>query len=74
MTSASIDTNVHLLRGVVPEALEEPAEAPFKTAFTAQISRFRRLLSKELGCPHDQLVFDDINDVHCNHCGRDFTG
>lgn len=74
MTSASIGTNVHLLRGVVPEALEERAEAPFKTAFSAQISRFRRLLSTELGCPHDQLVFDDINDVHCDHCGKDFTG
>ena len=53
MTSASNDTDVHLLRGVVPEALEEPAESP---------------------CPHDQLVFDDINDVHCDHCGKDFTG
>ena len=74
MTSASIDTHVHLLRGVVPEAVAEPAESPFKTAFTAQISRFRRLLSKELGCPHDRLVFDDINDVHCDHCGKDFTG
>ena len=65
MTSASIDTDVHL---------EEFAESPFKSGFTAQISRFRRLLSKELGCTHDQLVFDDINDVHCNQCGKDFTG
>jgi hypothetical protein len=74
MTSASIESNVHLLRGVLPEAVAEPAEPPFKSAFAAQISRLRRLLSKELGCPHDQLVFDDINDVHCNHCGKDFTG
>ena len=74
MTSASIDTHVHLLRGVVPDAVAEPAQSPFKSAFTAQISRFRRLLSKELGCPHDRLVFDDINDVHCDHCGKDFTG
>lgn len=65
MTSASIDTDVHL---------EEFAESPFTSAFTAQISRFRRLLSKELGCTHDQLVFDDINDVHCSQCGKDFTG
>ena len=74
MTSASIDTHVHLLRGVVPQAAAEPAQSPFKSAFAAQISRFRRLLSKELGCPHDRLVFDDINDVHCDHCGKDFTG
>ena len=65
MTSASIETNVHR---------EEPAESPVPSAFTAQISRFRRLLSKELGCPHDRLVFDDINDVHCGDCGKDFTG
>ena len=39
MTSASLETNVQLLRGVVPEAVAEP----FKTALTAQISRFRRL-------------------------------
>ncbi len=72
MTSASIDTHVHLLRGVVPDAAAEPADSPLKSAFTAH--RFRRLLSKELGCPHDRLVFDDINDVHCDHCGKDFTG
>jgi hypothetical protein len=47
MTSAAIDTHA---------PLEEPAESPFQSAFAAQISRFRRLLSKELGCPHDQLV------------------
>ena len=73
MTSASSDRNLHLLRGVVPEAFDSPAESPLQSAFTSQISRFRRLLSKELGCPHDQLVFDDINDVHCSHCGQDFT-
>jgi hypothetical protein len=74
MTSASIDSNVHLLRGVVPQAVGEPAQSRFKSAFPTQITRFRRLLSKELGCPHDRLVFDDINDVHCDHCGKDFTG
>ena len=47
---------------------------PLKSAFMARISRFRRLLSKGLGCPHDRLVFDDINDVHCDQCGKDFTG
>jgi hypothetical protein len=74
MTRASIESTVHLLRGVVPEAVGEAAQSPLKTAFAAQMGRFRRLLSKELGCPHDQLVFDDINDVHCSHCGKDFTG
>jgi len=56
------------------DAVEEITELPLKSVFMARISRFRRLLSDELGCPHDQLVFDDINDVHCNHCGKDFTG
>ena len=74
MTSASSESNVHLLRGVVPQAAGAAAESPLKIAFSAQISRFRRLLSKELGCPHDRLVFDDINDVHCEDCGKDFTG
>jgi hypothetical protein len=74
MTSASIESDVHLLRGVVPETAGEAAESPLKMVFSARISRFRRLLSKELGCLHDRLVFDDINDVHCVDCGKDFTG
>ncbi len=53
--------------------LEETAEFPLKSALEAKISQFRRLLSEDLGCTHDQLVFDDINDVHCSDCGRDFT-
>jgi hypothetical protein len=74
MSSASIETNVHLLRGVVRQAVGEAAESTLKSAFSAQIGRFRRLLSKELGCPHNRLVFDDINDVHCVDCGKVFTG
>lgn len=73
MTSASIKTDIHLPRGVGPDAVGAPAEAPL-TASTTQIGRFRRLWSKELGCPHEKLVFDDINDVHCDECGKDFTG
>ena len=52
----------------------EISRVPVEVRLTAQISRFRRLLSNELGCAHDRLVFDDINDVHCDHCGKDFTG
>jgi hypothetical protein len=56
------------------DAVEEITEFPLKSALMARISLFRRLFSGEVGCPHDQLVFDDINDVHCDHCGKDFTG
>ncbi len=70
--SASVETQVHLLRGIVPPAAEQ--EPSFASAFRTRISQFRRLLSAELGCLHEQLVFDDINDVHCQHCGKDFTG
>jgi hypothetical protein len=74
MSSASIESNVLLFRGVGPAPTAERVAAPGKSVFAAQISRFRRLLSKELGCPHEQLVFDEINDVHCSQCGKDFTG
>lgn len=56
------------------DAVEEITELPLRSALLAQISRFRRLLSDELGCAHSRLVFDDINDVHCDPCGKDFTG
>ena len=56
------------------DAVEEITELPLKSALLARISLFRRLLSDEVGCPHDRLVFDEINDVHCDHCGKDFTG
>lgn len=58
---------------MISTSLEETAEFPLKSALEAQISRFRRLLSECLGCTHDQLVFDDINDVYCSECGKDFT-
>lgn len=70
--SASVETRSHLLRGIVPDIVEP--EASFASVFRTKISQFRRLLSEELGCLHDNLVFDDINDVHCQHCGKDFTG
>jgi hypothetical protein len=56
------------------DAVDEITGLPLKSASMARICRCRRVLSDELGCPHDQLVFDDINDVHCDHCGKDFTG
>lgn len=53
--------------------LEKTAEFSLKSALEGTISQFRRLLSEHLGCTHDQLVFDDINDLHCSDCGKDFT-
>jgi hypothetical protein len=37
---------------------------------------FQPLLTAELNliCEHTELVFDEINDVYCKHCGKDFTG
>jgi hypothetical protein len=58
---------------VVREAVAEPAGSPFESALAVLTGGFRRLPSREPGCAHGQLVFDDINDVHCNHCGEDFT-
>lgn len=43
-------------------------------AFIQAKVQLRRLFSQELGCAHDELVFDEINDVHCRQCGKDFTG
>jgi ribosomal protein S27E len=51
----------------------ETVELPPKATLTDKIGQFRRLLAQRLGCTHDQLVFDDINDVSCKHCGEDFT-
>jgi hypothetical protein len=34
----------------------------------------QRLLSPEPSCAHAELVFDEINDVYCKHCRKDFTG
>lgn len=47
-------------------------DSPFEPAVEANLSRFR-LFSEEAGCAHDELVFDEINDVRCKHCGKDFT-
>jgi hypothetical protein len=44
---------------------------------------FQRLLSPQprcggqtqpVFCQHTELVFDEINDVYCKHCRKDFTG
>jgi hypothetical protein len=74
MMSASIDSKVRLLRGVMPEPVAEPRQSALISTFQAKFDRLRRLFSEELGCRHDELVFDDINDVSCAHCGKDFTG
>lgn len=63
--NVSTDTKGHLL---------QPVEAPLLSGLMARLGRLRDLLSEELGCAHDDLVFDEINDVSCAHCGKDFTG
>jgi hypothetical protein len=73
MVRASIQAKVQLRRAVA-DAVEETSESPSEATFHAKISQLRRLFSAELGCEHDELVFDEINDVHCRECGKDFTG
>jgi hypothetical protein len=53
--------------------LVETADLPPRSMLAEAIRQFRRLLSERLSCTHDQLVFDEINDVSCKHCGEDFT-
>jgi hypothetical protein len=53
--------------------LVDTLEQPPQSLLAEKLVQFRRLLADRLGCPHDQLVFDDINDVSCKHCGEDFT-
>ena len=48
-------------------------EFPLKAALAATISRVRSWFPQEPGCEHAELVFDDINDVYCRHCRKDFT-
>jgi len=51
----------------------DTAELPPQSILAEKIGQFRQLLADRLGCTHDALVFDDINDVSCKHCGEDFT-
>jgi hypothetical protein len=67
--SASIETQAGLLRG----AVDETAKSAAQSALRAQIRKYRRLFLNEHGCEHDQLEFDDINDVYCKNCGKDLT-
>ena len=53
--------------------LAETLEQAPRSMLAEKIAQFRRLLAERLSCAHDQLVFDDINDVSCKHCGEDFT-
>ena len=66
MMTAYLGPKVHVLR---PTAESRP-----ESAFGTRVSRLRRLFSVELGCAHEELVFDEINDVYCKHCRKDFTG
>jgi hypothetical protein len=62
MTSTAVATTV------------DPVSAPpLKSVLDVRIIRLRPLLTAELGCAHELLVFDEINDVHCGQCGEDFT-
>lgn len=63
--SASIEPKVRPPRGV---------ESALKSALGAMLSPFLLPLADERVCAHDKLVFDEINDVYCKHCGKDFTG
>jgi hypothetical protein len=58
----------------IETTVEETSGSPSKATFHEKISQLRRLVAMELGCEHDELVFDEINDVHCSQCGKDFTG
>jgi len=64
-----------------PNAVHETVESHPKSAFGTLLSRLRGLfsdqldsLSEQLSCSHEQLVVDEINDVYCAHCRKDFTG
>jgi hypothetical protein len=68
----SLDMMIRLLNRVAPNGVEETAQSPSTSALKAKIRQFRRFLSGDLGCDHD-LVYDDIGDVYCKRCGKDFT-
>ena len=63
--SASIETKIHLL---------PHAESRLISALQAKLGELRRVFAQELSCEHNELVFDEINDVSCRDCGKDFTG
>ena len=52
----------------------DPVSAPpLKSDLDVRTIRLRPLTSGGLGCGHELLVFDEINDVRCGQCGEDFT-
>jgi hypothetical protein len=62
-----------------PEADAATVDSSPKSVFGTRLNRLRRLfsvqgdsLSEQLSCAHE-FVFDEINDVYCKHCRRDFT-
>jgi hypothetical protein len=71
--NASIETNVGLIRGAVPDTVDETAASDAHSALRAKIRKYTRLFSNEADCEHLELEFDEINDVYCKHCRKDFT-
>jgi len=47
---------------------------PIMNTLVATLRRLYRLIWERLGCAHERLVFDEVNDLHCAHCRKDFTG
>jgi hypothetical protein len=66
MMTAYLDPKIHVLHPRVESRPESSVAGP--------LTRLRSLFSAELGCAHEELVFDEINDVYCKHCRKDFTG
>lgn len=65
MMSAAIETKI---------GPHETAESDAHSALRAKIRKYTRLFANEAACEHLELVFDEINDVYCKHCRKDFTG
>ena len=64
---------------VNPKADAATRDSSPKSVFDTRLNRPRRLFSvqgdslyEQLGCAHE-FVFDEINDVYCKHCRKDFT-
>ena len=71
--SASIDTKVVQLRPAATKAAAESAESPAKSILERKVSELLRWLSGPLCCGRGRLIYDEIGDVYCSHCGKDFS-
>ena len=56
-----------------PKVFATPPESGPQPALRVQLTQLSRLFPAQPGCAHDELVFDEINDVYCKHCRKDFT-